>query len=335
MDNDSNNSLSLGNKVLLEYAIKTLDLKILHSKGLKTLWKLTYKNTPLCLKRLNQSFEEALFSVNAQIYILENGGKVPKIYPNAKGNFITEYNGQLFILYSWVEGRDMNLDNPKDLNMAMQSLSNFHVTSIGYEPPVNSKISSKLGHWPRQYESMKNRMLKIKEICIQAPNNATYLSYVNHIDPIIEICKQTIYLINHSSYSDLCNIDQKDSCLCHQDFGTGNVMLTTDGKGIVIDLDSVTYDLPSRDLRKIIGKRMIKFNDYSIDNIETILKFYETNNKLSSNDKEVLKIDLMFPHWFFGLVKTLHKNANSINGDKISAISSFEQNKFSILQKWL
>ena len=335
MDNDSNNSLSLGNKVLLEYAIKTLDLKILHSKGLKTLWKLTYKNTPLCLKRLNQSFEEALFSVNAQIYILENGGKVPKIYPNAKGNFITEYNGQLFILYSWVEGRDMNLDNPKDLNMAMQSLSNFHVTSIGYEPPVNSKISSKLGNWPRQYESMKNRMLKIKEICIQAPNNATYLSYVNHIDPIIEICKQTIYLINHSSYSDLCNIDQKDSCLCHQDFGTGNVMLTTDGKGIVIDLDSVTYDLPSRDLRKIIGKRMIKFNDYSIDNIETILKFYETNNKLSSNDKEVLKIDLMFPHWFFGLVKTLHKNANSINGDKISAISSFEQNKFSMLQKWL
>ena len=88
MNNESNNYLSLGNKVLLEYAINPHNLKMLQSKGLKTLWKLTYKNTPLCLKILNQTIDEALFSVNAQIYVLNNGGKVPKVYPNAKGNFI-------------------------------------------------------------------------------------------------------------------------------------------------------------------------------------------------------------------------------------------------------
>lgn len=334
MKNELNNYLSLGSKVLLEYDIKPHDLKILQSKGLKTLWKLSYKNTPLCLKRLNQSMEEALFSVNAQIYILRNGGIVPKVYPNAKGNFITEYNEQLFVLYSWVNGRDMNLDDPKDLNLALQSLSNFHISSIGYDPPVNSKTSSKLGNWPKQYESMKNRMLKIKEICIQSPNNTSYSSFLEHIEPIIEICNKTIKLINNSPYSDLCNINQIDSCLCHQDFGTGNVMLSY-GKGIVIDLDSVTYDLPSRDLRKIIGKRMMIFNDYSIKNIEAILKFYETNNILSQDHREVLKIDLIFPHWFFGLVKTLHKNPKIINNNKISLIAEFEQNKFSVLEKWL
>ncbi|MBU3184315.1 CotS family spore coat protein [Clostridium estertheticum] len=334
MDNESNNYLSLGSKVLLSYDIKPLNLKMLQSKGLKTLWKLTYKNTPLCLKRLNQTMEEALFSVNAQIYIFNNGGMVPRVYPNAKGNFITEYNGQLFVLYSWVNGRDMNLENPKDLNLALQSLSKFHITSIGYVPPINSKTSSKLGNWPKQYTSMKNRMLKIKEICIQTPNNANYSSLVDHIDPIIEICDKTINLINSSSYSDLCSINQKESCLCHQDFGTGNVMLI-DGKGIVIDLDSVTYDLPSRDLRKIIGKRMMQFNDYNINNIETILKFYEINNILSPKHREVLKIDLMFPHWFFGLIKNIHKSDKSISAQRICAISSFEQNKFSTLQKWL
>ena len=334
MENELNNYLSLGSKVLLEYSIKPQNLKTLQSKGLKTLWKLTYKNTPLCLKRLNQSYEEALFSVNAQIYILNNGGIVPKVYPNAKGNFITEYNGQLFVLYSWVNGRDMNLHNPKDLNLALQSLSKFHADSIGYDPPINSKTSSKLGNWPKQYESMKNRMKKIKEICIQSPNNASYSTYVNHIDPIIEICNETINLINSSPYSDLCSINQRDSCLCHQDFGTGNVMLS-EGKGIVIDLDSVTYDLPARDLRKIIGKRMMQFNDYSINNIEAILKLYETNSILSPGHREVLKIDLMFPHWFFGLIKSIHKSDKLISSDKISSIASFEQNKFSTLQKWL
>jgi len=334
MENQSTNYLELGTKVLVEYNITPQNLQTLQSKGLKTLWKFTYKGTTLCLKRLKHSMEEALFSVNAQIYILNNGGNVPKIYPNTKGNFITEYNGQLFVLYSWINGRDMNLENPKDLALALQALSKFHVDSIGYEPPTTAIISTKLGKWPTQYESMKNRMLKIKELCMQTPNNTSYSTYIKHVDPIIEICNKTIDLINNSAYSTLCSINQKESCLCHQDFGTGNVMLSKEGS-TVIDLDGVTYDLPIRDLRKIIGKRMMKFQDFNVDTIKSILKYYETNNTLAPEQKKVLIIDLMFPHWFFGLVKTLHKNPKQIGSDKIFAISKFEQNKFSILQKWL
>ena len=334
MENESTNYSELGTKVLLEYNITPQNLQTLQSKGLKTLWKFTYKGTTLCLKRLKHSMEEALFSVNAQIYIFNNGGKVPKILPNSKGDSITQFNGQLFVLYSWIDGRDMNLENPKDLAIALQALSKFHTDSIGYEPPTTAIISTKLGKWPNQYESMKNRMIKIKELCIQTPNNISYSTYLKHIDPIIEICDKTINLINNSAYNDLCSIIQKDSCLCHQDFGTGNVMLSKEG-ATVIDLDGVTYDLPIRDLRKIIGKRMMKFQDFNIDTVKSILKYYETNNTLSPEQKKVLIIDLMFPHWFFGLVKTLHKTPKQIGIDKISATSKFEQNKFSILQKWL
>ena len=334
MENESTNYLELGTKVLSEYNIIPENLKTLQSKGLKTLWKFTYGGTPFCFKRLKHSMGEALFSVNAQIYILNNGGKVPKIYPNSKGDFITEYNGQLFVLYSWIDGRDMNLEHPKDLALALQTLSKFHIDSIGYEPPTTAIISTKLGKWPTQYESMKNRMLKIKELCIQTPNNASYSSYIKHVDPIIEICNKTINLINNSSYSALCSINQRESCLCHQDFGTGNVMLSKEGS-TVIDLDGVTYDLPIRDLRKIIGKRMMKFENFNISSFEAILKYYEINNTLSPEQKSVLIIDLMFPHWFFGLVKTMHKNPKPLGSDKIFAISRFEQNKFSTLQKWL
>jgi len=334
MENDSTNYSELGRKVLLEYNITPQDLKTLQSKGLKTLWKFTYKGTTLCLKRLKHTMEEALFSVNAQIYILNNGGKVPKIHLNSKGSPITEFNQQLFVLYSWVDGRDMNLENPRDLALALQALSRFHTDSVGYEPPSTAIVSTKLGKWPNQYESMKNRMLKIKELCMQNPNNPSYSTYINLVDPIIEMCNKTIILINNSPYGSLCSINQKESCLCHQDFGTGNVMLSKEGS-TVIDLDGVTYDLPIRDLRKIIGKRMMKSQNYNINTFESILKYYETNTILSLEQKEVLKIDLMFPHWFFGLVKTLHKNPKPIGSDKISSVSRFELNKFSILKTWL
>ena len=334
METESTNYSELGTKVLLEYNITPQNLQTLQSKGLKTLWKFTYKGTPLCLKRLKHTLEEALFSVNAQIYILNNGGNVPKIFPNSKGNHITQFNEELFVLYSWVDGRDMNLENPKDLAIALQALSKFHNDSIGYEPPSTAIISSKLGKWPTQYESMKNRMLKIKELCILTPSNISYSTYIKQVDPIIDICDKTISLINNSPYNSLCSINQKESCLCHQDYGTGNVMLSKEGS-TVIDLDGVTYDLPIRDLRKIIGKKMMKSQNYNINTFESILKYYETNTILSPEQKNVLKIDLMFPHWFFGLVKTLHKNPKPIGSDKISSVSRFEQNKFSILQKWL
>jgi spore coat protein I len=330
------NYSQLAQEVLLQYKITPQNLSMLQSKGLKTLWKLIYKNTPLCLKRLNQPFEKALFSVNAQIYIFNNGGNVPKIYPNANGNPITEYNGQLFVLYSWIDGRDMNLDDPKglDLPLALKALSKFHGDSTGYEAPTTAIISSKLGNWPSQYESMKNRMLKIKELCTQNPNNASHSTLLRNIDPILEICSNVVIAINKSSYKDLCNIKQNECCLCHQDFGTGNVMLSK-GIGTVIDLDSVTYDLPTRDLRKIIGKRMLKSNDFSFENNETILKFYETNKILSKELREVLKIDLMFPHWFFSLIKSIHKSDEVISGDRISSIAKSEQNKYLALQRWL
>ena len=334
MEKDLKDYIQLASKVLLEYDISPQNLKLLQSKGLKTLWKVMYKNRLLCLKRLNQSYGQALYSVNAQIYVLNNGGDVPKIYPNTKGNPITEYNGQLFILYSWIDGRDMNLENTKDLALALGTLSKFHMHSIGYNPPSAAIVSSKLGNWPKQYASMKNRMLKIKENCVQPPNITSYSSYINNVDPIIDICNETIILINNSPYSTLCNINQNESCLCHQDFGTGNVMLSKE-TGVVIDLDSVTYDLPARDLRKIIGKRMLKLNDFSINSFETILKCYEVTNILSLDQRQVLKIDLMFPHWFFGLIKNLHKNLKQIDNNRISEITRFEQNKFSALQKWL
>ncbi len=334
MVSSSTNFSELGTRVLQEYNVTPENLQTLQNKGLKTLWKFTYKGTTFCLKRLKHFMEEALFSVNAQIYILNNGGDVPTIYPNSKGSTITEYNGQLFVLYSWIHGRDMNLENPKDLILALQALSKFHIDSIGYVPPTDAKISSKLGKWPSQYESMKNRMLKIKELCKQSPNNASYSAYVKQVDPFIEICNKTIYLINNSPYNDLCSIPEKESCLCHQDFGTGNVMLSKEGS-TVIDLDGVTYDLPIRDLRKIIGKRMMKSQNCNLNTIEGILKYYETNATLSPELKKVLKIDLMFPHWFFGLIKTMHKNPKPIGIDKITSISKFEQNKFAILQRWL
>jgi len=48
-----------------------------------------------------------------------------------------------------------------------------------------------------------------------------------------------------------------------------------------------------------------------LDQIEKILDWYSEINPLSTADRELIYIDLMYPHWFFGLVKNIFKNNKS------------------------
>ncbi|TCO71030.1 CotS family spore coat protein [Marinisporobacter balticus] len=328
---DNTELKQLAKNVLGNYDIVPNELNIIQDSGLKTLWKFTYNHQVQCLKRLKHTKDKAMFTVNAQIYIYEQGGKVPKIYLNNTKEPITEYNDQLFVLYEWIDSKDLYFDNSSDLCSALEGLSKFHVTSKGYVPPQEAKISSKLGRWNEQYESMKNRMLKWKNEAQLKPQNKSYASYLKYIDPIIKIADKAINDLDKSAYYSLTNVDQKEAPLCHQDFGTGNVILS--GEDVyIIDLDGVTYDLVGRDLRKIIGKRMEKQGKWDRETIKNILKCYEKGNRLTQHEKEILKIDLLFPHWFFAKVKNLFKKNKHVNPGEIAKIAQLEKSKVDILR---
>lgn len=323
----------IANNVLLEYDIIPESLSVIQNDGLKSVLKFTYKNQSLCLKRLRHSKERAMFSVNAQLYIFNKGGNVPNVFLNTGGEPITEYRGQIFVLYEWIEGRDLNFTKPTDFIHGIEGLATFHSISKGYVAPEGAKISFKLGKWIKQYESMRNRMMKWKEQANENTTNLSYNSYVKHVDNIITLCNKAIEALKNSEYNTLTNIKLEESSLCHQDYGSGNAIICD--KGIyVIDFDGVTYDLVVRDLRKIIGKRAEKRGRWEKDDIETILNYYEKNNELSPEEREILKIDLMFPHWFFGTVKNIFSKNKMVNPGKIVKIAKLEQEKLSVLNTW-
>jgi spore coat protein I len=239
--------------VLSEYGIKPESLTVIQSGGIKTVWKLRSSGRLLCLKRLRQTIDKARFSVNAQIYVKNNGGLVPGVIPSLKGQPITEYEGQLFVLYEWIDGNDINFGNPADLKKAIQGLARFHIATKGYRPPVDSRVSTKLGKWPEQYASMKNKLTVWKDTAASRPVQPTYTSYLKHTDAMTAIADMALARLSASSYDALSAEGSDSVVLCHQDYGKGNALCAADGI-YIIDLDGVTFDLPARDLRKIIGK---------------------------------------------------------------------------------
>ncbi len=321
----------LAESVLDEYGIIPQHVKIIQNKGLKTIWKFSDNGEVMCLKRLRHSPERAYFSVNAQVYIHGNGGKVPKVIPNKKGNAVTLYENQVFVLYGWIEGRDLNFDSPGDLALAVEGLARVHQASIGYMPPGEARFSSKLGRWPGQYQSMRTNLAAWKETALQNRDRQDHACYLKHVDSVLEIADRAIRTIGESPYNDLTSTEQQQHPLCHQDYGKGNALLM--GQDVyVLDLDGATYDLAARDLRKIIGQQSEDGGGWDRGRTLQIVEWYEKGRKLSTEEKQVLAIDLMFPHWFFGEVKNLYKKNKPVPAGKIERAAAFERSKLPVLK---
>lgn len=325
---------SLAVEVLKKYDIAPENIAVIQSGTIKTVWKIKTRDGFLCLKRLKQSYDKALFSVNAQIFISKSGGNVPRIIPDKTNQPIVQYNDQLFVVYEWLQGKDLNFGSPSDLRIAILGLARFHAASKGYKPVENSRVSTKLAKWPEQYNSMKSRMIAWKEVAKSRKSVPSNAAYLNCVDTMVDIANQALELLDKAYYRDLTAADSPSIVLCHQDYGTGNA-ISTDSGVVVLDLDGVTFDLPVRDLRKIIGKLAENKNQWDKNTIRTILEWYGTVNPMNQKEKEILYIDLLFPHWFFGLVKNQFDNNKQLKSSEIEKIARLEQAKVSLLMDLL
>ncbi len=318
--------------VLAQYDVNPKKIQIIQQGGIKTVWKVLSDEGSTCLKRLNKSTEKAIFSVEAQKHIKANGGFVPGVFSNKAGESITYYREELFVLYEWVEGKQLNFNTKDDFMAAMEGLALFHKCSKGYEPPEEARVSTKLAKWPDQYRSMLNRMNEWKNISQQKTGIAVYDTYLKWIGPIMALGEKAIRYLELSGYDALSCPGSPSVVLCHQDYGKGNALLTSVGI-CVLDLDGVTFELAARDLRKIILKTMEAQGEWNEQIMKNIIAWYEKGYALTRDEKIMVYIDCFFPHAFFGGVKNQFQKNKSVKPSSIEKIGRLEMSKQSILSE--
>jgi spore coat protein I len=312
--------------VLARYDVDPAKIQVIQQGGVKTVWKVFTGKGNVCLKRLKQTEEKALFSVEAQRYIKSKGGNVPGVILNKSNEAITDMNNELFVLYEWIEGKQLNFDNKEDFMAAMEGLAAFHKFSKGYRPPESARISTKIAKWPDQYLSMLNRLTEWKSVSAQKAGTAAYDAYLEWVDPIIALGGKAIRYLEDSGYSSLSSPDSQATVLCHQDYGKGNALLTSGGVW-VLDMDGVTFELAARDLRKIILKTMENQGRWSEGPMMEILSWYDKANPLSAEEKKMVYIDTLFPHSFFGTVKNQFAKGKPVKATSIEKIGKLEMSK--------
>jgi len=186
-----------------------------------------------------------------------------------------------------------------------------------------------MGAWPDHYMKMCEELSQWKQ---QADMESTsfHQTYSRTSEQMIIMAKQAIQLLQDSAYSDWVYAIGKYGYLCHQDYGKGNALLTEQGV-YILDLDNLAYDLPIRDVRKLISKYMDHLERWDGEVLERILSCYESVLPLSAAQRAILYIDLLFPHKFYGYVKNPFKKREPGELKKILEDYQFEIDKQSVL----
>lgn len=328
--------LELGKHLMAENYphVEMLGIEVIQDGGIKTIWKIETSTGPVCLKRIRKSIPIVKFTTAAQAYLSNKGALVADIIPTKENELFFIHEGHPLVLYSWINGSDLEMEEVEEHTFAgLKGLAQFHKDSVGFVSPKDCETYNRMGVWPDHYKKMLEEMKQWK---IDAANqtNPFNQAYLNMVDEMLEMADLAFQLLQASCYSEWVKEIGEYGYMCHQDYGKGNALQTE--KGVyVLDLDNLTYDIPIRDVRKLITKRLEEIESWVLADLECLISCYESVLPLTAEQRKIIYIDMLFPHNFYGCVKNPFKKGKVGEEKKISKNHQIEMYKLPALYQVL
>ena len=305
-------SLSDAKKAIAAFPIKTknMELRSLKRKtNKKAVWAIETDKGKFIMKRVPLDKDRILFMVHAIDFLRSNGVNTPQVIRTRNGEVFTNIAGENYVVFEAVYGRTPDYAKSKDLKKIMEGLALFHKGSTGFESPLGYYPSFLLNERKKNYLERYTRLAELKK---EKMNSATLNEFdqlfLNHVDSFLKQGESSLTQFNNKPYDEWADSVHTTINLCHQDYAEKNLVITDKSDLYVFDMDSLTVDLPIRDIRKILNKVMKKEADWNLDVMIKMLKDYQRVNPLTKEQYEILGAEIMFPHLFYDQATTYYYN---------------------------
>jgi len=295
----------LADKVLKHYDFSVKSMQVVTTKPDKggCIWKIETSKGPKSLKLLHRRPTRSLFSLGAQEYLVDvRHARVPPIVKTKDGANYVEAGGKLWFVAEWIESLTPVTKDLEGAKLLCSALGEFHRLSKGYVPPRQAETASRLHKWRSNYENVITKMDWFRNIA-KAYKELPASSYLlDVVDEFEKQARRSLERLDQSKYYELVKHGNSHWGLVHQDYGWSNGQMGKNGMWI-IDLDGVAYDLPIRDLRKLISGTMADLYKWDAKWIREMIKAYHESNPISPELYEILMIDLSLPNEFYKNIK--------------------------------
>ncbi|NLU50268.1 MAG: CotS family spore coat protein [Syntrophomonadaceae bacterium] len=292
--------------IMQNYGLEVYGSILLSDKNKKATWQLHTSQGNKILKKVPGTEDRVRFIAEATFYLQEAGVNVPRLEKTKTGELVAAHNGSYYVVMDWIGGSKPDLGNVAETCSVLQALGQFHRDSRGFKTAIDNGTRSHLGDWPRSMQRYNERLRDFLAKARQRSDRFSEL-FSEQAGHFIARGEETLQRLADSAYHDWVKRVERDGNLCHQDFAPRNLRIQADGTVAVFDMDSVTFDLPARDLRKVFNKLGKKTKSWDVKIIQKLLSCYQRTNPLSRAEWEVVFLDLWYPHLFYGVISKFYE----------------------------
>lgn len=300
------------NSILSQYDINVTNIKLQSDKGKKAVWWIKTSSGDKVLKKHSCSSQTLEFILAAVEHLRRGKVNLSKIIKTRDNVTYVKGTKGCYVLSDAIVGTVPNEDKPQELKIILEALATFHSASKNFVPPISSKARIHLGSQKEEFEA---QMLKLKGFYDMEMSKAKHSEFGQIIlDSFPYFYKRMQLAIEEnqkSGYDRWCLESKNSNCLCHQDFTASNLIFTKSKEIFVLDIDSITIDLPIRDIRKLLNKIMKKKGQWDSKLAMQMLHWYNAVNPLPHWQWQVLKETLIFPHLFVGIMSKYYEQRES------------------------
>lgn len=276
------------------------DLQVQHMKKIKNVYRIESDEKYYCFKIIKYKFGHFLFIVSAMNHLRKKGFmEVPKFIESKDGRIHLPYGERNAYLTEWVCSRECNYDNPLDVKIAAETLSELHNKSEGFT--LDERMRPRVGwnRWIEIFSTRRNEILDFKSRILKKDKRSRFDEiYFEEIESEIKRCEKCIENLKKSDYSFLMKKEIKKHGFCHHDYANHNVLICRDGKVGIIDFDYCMLDTHLHDLSSLII-RVMKNGKWSMETAENILNWYGDKKVVYNNEIPVMAAFIEFPQAFW------------------------------------
>ncbi|WP_416150585.1 CotS family spore coat protein [Salipaludibacillus sp. HK11] len=294
-------------EVVKEYDMSVHHMEVITTKEDKggLIWKIDTDKGPRSLKILHRRPSRSLFSIGAQEYLVhEKKARIPVIIKTNQGETTVLKGGKIWFVAEWIEPLEQVSEDLEGAKHLCRALGEFHFLSKGYKPPKGAEVASRLHRWPKTYQKVINKMEWFENIAQSYQEMPASSVVLQHVDLFKQQAVNAKKRLDTSSYKELTARGNQFWGLVHQDYGWSNGQMGAEGMWI-IDLDGVAYDLPIRDLRKLITGTMDDMGTWDVNWIIEMTEAYNETNPIEEDLYDMLLIDMSLPNEFYKNVKEM------------------------------
>lgn len=288
-------------KILDFYPFQLKSIKLLSNKSGRITWEIATDSGTKILKQANMQPSRMIFLAGAHAHLQNQGLPITPIHQTKNGGYCVGDDEYSYVLYDKIEGSEVIYYNKDLLNKIMEFTGLFHQKSKGYLPDEESKMRTRLGKWHKLYRWKLQELEGNKQIALSSQNDPFSNLFLEQVDQMLLRGQKALNQLDHSEYYSWTEEIIASGSFCQQDFTLAR-FIDNEGSPVMKELHSITYDLPSRDLRILLNKLMKKLSVWDQELALDLLQSYDRISPLTEKQYEVLWIDLAFPHLFCSIV---------------------------------